>query len=348
MGNSANVSIFDQISQLFADKSPSDLKHILVIDAMNMFMRSFNMVNHIDADGDPVGGLSGFLRSVGASIKLHTPSEVYIIFDGEGSSSTKRNLYSAYKGNRKIGKVSNPLLYSTKEDERTAIYSQARRCVGYCKLLPVKVICVDTMEADDVIGAMSKQFEKDDNVTQVTIVTEDRDYMQLISNKISVYLPIQKMFATTDFVLTKYMSHPNNFALYKSLKGDVADNVPGVDRLGDKTIEKLLPFLRDVTKYDLKYLYNYCLERIESDKMYSKILAFKDQIDINYKLVNLHGIEFLDNDQKDIDALIQSKDVTYDPEMFLRLYNEDGLANTIPNVRAWLREVYQPLFNKQK
>lgn len=342
------------LEEVFQETKPSQVKNIVIIDAMNMFMRSFHMVNHIDADGDHVGGLAGFLKSVGSTIKLHKPSELYIIFDGESASSTKRMIYPEYKGTRKLSKISKPLLYESKEHERDAIYSQAIRAVGYCKLLPVKTLSIDNMEADDVIGVLARKFDEDESVDAITIVTEDRDYMQLVNKKTKIYLPVQRIFADTAYVLKKYDIHPNNFAVYKSLMKDPSDNIPGVKGLGPVTFQKFFSYLKKSKKYTINDVLNTCIDAIEKAKennetphsIFKKILAFKPQLLINNRLVDLHAIPFLPQDLEIIDELIKSKDYVYKPDLFLKLYNSDGLNNSIINVNSWLREVFQPLYNR--
>jgi 5'-3' exonuclease len=347
MSESSMSSVIDRLKDIFAVTQPSKINKIMFIDGMNMFMRSFHMINHLDADGDHVGGLAGFLKSLGAMIKYHTPTEVYVVFDGEAASSTKRNLYRPYKANRELTKISKPLLYSSKADERAAIYNQAVRAAGYCKLLPVKTVSIDNMEADDVIGAMVNKLMSDDTVDEITLITEDSDYLQLINDKVQLYFPIKKQFASYKYVLERYNCHPNNFGLYKSLIGDTSDNIPGVKGLGDKTIARLFPYLRDETKYSLKDIYDTCQENQDSSiSMYGKILAYKTQLDINYQLVDLHGIEFLDSDHKIMDDTISGIPSKFEPEMFMRLYNADGLMNSILNVRAWLFECFNPLIKK--
>lgn len=347
MAETGMSSLISRISELMSTTSPSKMYRCIIIDAMNMFMRSYHAINHVDVDGDHVGGLAGFLKSVGSMIKQHNPTEVFIVFDGEQASSTKRNLYPAYKGNRELAAISKPLLYSSKAEERAAIYNQAVRGAGYCKLLPVKTLCIDNMEADDVIGYMVKHMENDSSVDEVVLITEDSDYLQLINKKTTVYFPIKKQFVNEKYVLDRYHCHPNNFALYKTLDGDKSDNIPKVKGMGEKTFAKLFPYLKESKKYALSDIFDTCIEKIDEVSAAKKILGYKDQVEINYKLVNLLGIEFLDKDIKTIEDTIASKEVTFEPELFIRLYNADGLLNAIPNVRGWLFECFKPLIKKQ-
>jgi 5'-3' exonuclease len=75
---------------------------VLLIDGLNLFFRNFAMLNIVNSDGIHIGGLGGFLRSLGSLIKQIQPTAVYIIFDGAGSSSSRKNLVPEYKSERHI------------------------------------------------------------------------------------------------------------------------------------------------------------------------------------------------------------------------------------------------------
>ena len=72
---------FDLISSIQPDKR-TQLNSVLIIDGLNAFLRSFTMVNHINPDGQHIGGLTGFLKSIGYAIKMLNPTKVVIVFDG--------------------------------------------------------------------------------------------------------------------------------------------------------------------------------------------------------------------------------------------------------------------------
>ena len=97
---------FDLISSIQPDKRTS-LNSILIIDGLNAFLRSFTMINHLNADGHHIGGLTGFLKSIGYAIKMLSPTKVVIVFDGIGGSSARRNLFPDYKANRNANRMTN-------------------------------------------------------------------------------------------------------------------------------------------------------------------------------------------------------------------------------------------------
>ncbi len=79
--------------------SPQSNRHdrVLVIDGLNLFLRNFAVLNFVNEEGTHIGGLAGFLRSLGSLIKQIQPTSVYIIFDGVGSSTNRKNLLPEYK-----------------------------------------------------------------------------------------------------------------------------------------------------------------------------------------------------------------------------------------------------------
>jgi 5'-3' exonuclease len=91
-----------QLISTLGDDKPTRNSRILVVDSMNTFMRNFTTVNAINPAGHHIGGLVGYLRSVGYAIKTFRPTRVILVFDGTGSTQNKKNLYPDYKGNRNI------------------------------------------------------------------------------------------------------------------------------------------------------------------------------------------------------------------------------------------------------
>jgi 5'-3' exonuclease len=101
------------------------------------------MINHINPDGHHIGGLTGFLKSIGYAIKMLEPTKVILVFDGVGGSNNKRNLYPDYKANRNKNRMTNYSIFSNKEEETESINNQMARLIQYLQCLPVSMICID-------------------------------------------------------------------------------------------------------------------------------------------------------------------------------------------------------------
>jgi len=322
--------IFDSLSQKQEPEEQLTLdSRVLVVDALNTFMRAFAVIRHVNHNLTPIGGLTGFLRSVGYAINVVRPTRVIVVFDGQGSSTNKRYIYPEYKANRHLRRITNWDHFETQEAESEAIINQVVRLVHYLKCLPVDVLTIDKIEADDVIGYLAQRVGK-----QTTIMSSDRDYLQLVSDRITVFSPTKKKFYTPDLVLKEYGVTPENFLIQKMLLGDSGDNVPGVVGLGPKTLIKEFPELGKIDKVTL----NEILEKCESGKkkVHGSIRNFKSQLEINKLLMDLENPNIPEESIKDIENCILEPYKQFNSQEFVKLYNEDDLGNSIPNLQAWL------------
>jgi DNA polymerase-1 len=247
---------------------------VLLVDSLNTFMRAFAVIRHVNPNLVPIGGLTGYLRSIGYAIDLVRPTRIILVFDGRGSSTNKRYIYPQYKANRGINRITNWDMFDNQEQESEAITNQLVRLIDYLKCLPVDIVSIDKIEADDVIGRLCSDFKG-----EVTIMSSDRDFLQLVNHRVTVYSPTKKKFYNKEAILQEYGVTPQNFLLQKMLLGDKGDNVPGVNKLGPKTLIKEFP---ELTKEGIIEL-DEILEKCEAGKksIHESILNFKNQLEIN-------------------------------------------------------------------
>ena len=311
---------------------------VLLIDSLNTFLRSFVVVHHLNPAGNHVGGLTGFLRSLGHAIEVVNPTRVILVFDGEGGSTNKRYLYPEYKANRHLKKISNWDAFDNQEEESDAITNQIVRLISYLKCLPVDIIVEDKIEADDVIGYITKVLRG-----EVFIMSTDRDYIQLVNEKTTVYSPSKKKFYNPETTKEELMLPPVNYLNMKVLTGDSGDNVPGIKGFGNKTVVKLFPFLQEDRKVPLQEIIKYSEENEKKSVSYGKVLSFKNQLLINEKLMDLHDPNIPDNSIQTIKETLVNPKETMDRKMFLKLYEEDQLENSISNVEIWLFDKFERL-----
>ena len=93
--------LFQDIVKEHQEGGPSDINsRILILDGLNTFIRVFSAVPALNDDGDHIGGVTGFLRSIAANIRQHKPTRCVIVFDGKGGSRRRKDLYPEYKANR--------------------------------------------------------------------------------------------------------------------------------------------------------------------------------------------------------------------------------------------------------
>ena len=313
---------------------------VLLIDSMNTFLRSFAMIPAINPQGNHIGGLVGFLKSLGYVIKLIRPTRVILVFDGQGNITNRRNTYADYKANREIKRITNYKVFSTLEEESDSIATQMLRLLDYLKSLPVNISIIDKIEADDTIAYLSQKLKDD-----VIIYSADQDFLQLVNDRITVYSPIKKKFYKPNDVYEQYGMHPYNFITMKCLMGDKSDNLPGVKGLGPKKLMKYFPEITGEKRFTLQEAYQKATDKVEEHGIYGNVHLFKSQLEINYELMSLENIELLDKDKKELDKLIDSPPYNFNKKRFLEMYEKDLLGRGIPNTEFWLAEVFSYLQN---
>jgi len=316
-----------------------ELSSILIIDGLNTFLRSFTMINHLNPDGHHIGGLTGFLKSIGYAIRMSDPTKVVVIFDGIGGSNARRNLYPEYKANRNSSRITNHNIFSSKDEESESINNQISRLIQYLQCLPVTVISIDGLEADDIIGYLANKFQAHDETQKVTIMSADKDFLQLVSDKVHCYSPTKKKIYTPKDVLEEFGVSSSNFLNYKILMGDTSDNIPGITGLGPKKLIKLFPELISNTKVELDEIISSSADKIDENKLYLSVVERRHQLLINHQLMSLNG-SFLSPENKQLvkDAFNNSYELNI--PIFLQLYHNDKLGESIPNTSSWLTQLF--------
>jgi 5'-3' exonuclease len=309
---------------------------VLLIDGLNLFFRNFAMLNIVNSDGIHIGGLGGFLRSLGSLIKQIQPTAVYIIFDGAGSSSSRKNLVPEYKSERHIQRVTNWDVFDNLDEEHDSKVDQIVRLIQYLKQLPVKTIAMDKVEADDIIAVLSTQLVEKYGST-VFIVSSDKDFVQLVTDKIIVYRPMEKEYYTPSTVTEKFGVLAENFIIYKTLLGDASDKVAGVKGLGLKGIMKHFPELQ-TKKLTLDDIFEISAMKFKNHIVYSRIVHDEKRLRTNYKIMDLSIPMVGEYEVNFVTNLIESELPELNPDPFLVMYDEDKLGGIIRNIEYWLKD----------
>jgi len=329
---------FDLISSIQPDKR-TQLNSVLIIDGLNAFLRAFTMINHINPDGHHIGALTGFLKSIGYAIKMLNPTKVVIVFDGVGGSNARRNLFPDYKANRNANRMTNYSIFQSKEEESESINNQMQRLILYLKCLPVSVVSIEGLEADDIIGYLTHKLENFSETKEINIMSADQDFLQLISSKTSVYSPTKKKIYKPKDVLEQFGVSATNYINYKILLGDKSDNIPGITGLGPVKLVKLFPELIGENKVTLESMIEKSAEMIDENKLYLSVVERRHQLFINQQLMNLEG-DFLSPDNRLLVKQAFSDSYELNKYLFHQIYVNDKLGESIPNVDNWLTEVF--------
>ena len=325
-----NKSYQDILDSLTNEKEELGINSkVFLVDGLNNFLRSFAMIQHVNPAGQHIGALTGFLKSMAYGMRLVRPTRVIVVFDGRGSSTNKRYLYPEYKANRGVKRITNWDMFDNQEEESEAIKNQLLRLVDYLRCLPIDLISIDKIEADDVIGYIAKRIGD-----EVTIMSSDRDYLQLASDRISIYSPTKKKFYGPKDVLKEYEVTANNFLTQKVLLGDKGDNVPGVKGLGIKTLLKHFPELGESHTINLEQVLDKCKD--SATPILKKIYDFRSQLHINKQLMDLDEPNIPEDAQVEINDVMENPNKEYSSTEFTEMYNEDQLGQSITNLPSWL------------
>ena len=307
--------------------------HILIIDAMNTLIRSFSLLKAMNPTGTHVGGLVGFLRSLGYVTRIFDPTRVVIIWDGKGGSGNRQNIDPNYKAQRASARITHWGLYDTREEEQEALIGQLFRTRDYLDCLPVHQIVIEKLEADDIMAYLAKRASKAGK--KVTIVSSDKDFLQLIDNNIEVYAPVKKKTFTKDNILEEIKVLPTNFNVVKALLGDNSDNLPGVKGLGIKTIVAEFPKLL-TEKTDLNYVYKVAEEKLEGKKIFAKILHNWDRVEKNFQMMDLHDTVLDEKEIEYVEKVLHSTVPDLQTGAFLHHLDQDKIEGITKNTEGWL------------
>ena len=340
------LSLLNNVVEENETESLNKHDRVLLIDGLNLFFRNFAMLNFVNEDGVHVGGLGGFLRSLGTLVNRIQPTSVYMVFDGVGSTVNRKNLLPEYKSNRNITRITNWDIFESLDDEHAAKIDQVVRLIHYLQCLPVKTLSLDKVEADDIIAHLATKLSSDYG-SKVFIVSSDKDFIQLVDENIIVYRPIEKDYYTTDTVIEKFGISAANFILYKVLMGDASDKVAGVKGLGEKKLMKLFPELsqRILTLQDIL---NISEAKLKENIIYARVLDMQDQLEKNYRIMNLHNPMLDDIEREFLDAIIEYPLPELDNMKFLKYYHEDGLKHLIKNIDYWIQNTFKDLISYNK
>ena len=247
--------------------------HFYLIDGSGYIFRAYYALPPLSrkSDGLPTGAVSGFcsmlfklLEDSRADDSIHKPTHFAVIFDS-ARKNFRNDIYSEYKANR-----------AEAPDDLAPQFEYIRKSVAAFNLPSIELL---NYEADDLIATYAKQITNAG--AKVTVISSDKDLMQLVSDKIRLYDPMKSKVIGEKEVLEKFGVKPSQVIDVQSLAGDSSDNIPGVPGIGVKTAAEL------INKYkNLDELLKNASE-IPQNKRRETLLENKDKALLSRKLVTL-------------------------------------------------------------
>lgn len=247
------------------------MKKIILVDGNNLLFRSYYATAYTgnvmkNSKGFPTNGLYGFINMMNKIIREEKPNYILVAFDK--GKTFRHDKYDVYKAGR-----------AAMPDELKVQFPVAKEILG---AMGIKYFEIDNYEADDIIGTMSRIVDEEDEFV-ATIVSSDKDLLQLISDEVTVKLlkSNDHIMMTPEVFREMYKCDPIKMIDLKALMGDSSDNIPGVKGIGEKTAINL------IEKFgSLKNLYDHIDE--VTGKTKDKLLEDKDNAFMSYDIATIY------------------------------------------------------------
>tara|TARA_A200000159_G_scaffold164445_1_gene194095 strand:+ start:1827 stop:2777 length:951 start_codon:yes stop_codon:yes gene_type:complete len=263
------------------------MQRLLVIDALNLLFRNYIVNPSLSTNGQPIGGLKGFLQSLQKLCRETKPDQIVICWDGAGGSQRRKSVVKSYKAGRKPLRLNRDIRNLSEAEEIENKIWQQQRVIEYLNEMPIIQLMIDATEADDIISHIVQAPKY--SGWQKVIVSSDKDFYQLCDEETVLYRPIQKEILNKNTITERDGIHPTNYALARAIAGDKSDNLPGVGRVGLKTVANRLPFLREDKTYTLDYVLDYCQNVDSKATAYTNIVENFETVKTNYKIMQLYS-----------------------------------------------------------
>ena len=274
------------------------MEKIILVDGNNLVFRSYYATAYNgnfmkNSKGFPTNALFGFTNMMNKIVSEEKPTHIIVAFDK--GKTFRHNLYEDYKG----GRMETPV----------ELKQQFPVAKSILDAMGIKWYEIDNYEADDIIGTFAK-FCDDDPDFIGTIISSDKDLLQLISSDIDIKLLKQKDYIryNHDSFVKEYGIEPINIIDLKALMGDASDNIPGVKGIGEKTALKLLQEYKTIDN-----LYNN-IEKVKG-RLKDKLLMDEDNARFSYQLaiieknvpldININDVVYKGADYKKLNAIYE-------------------------------------------
>jgi len=336
--NEKFISFLDQVK----DEPHKSVTHlndrVLVIDGLNTFIRAFAVNPAINDDGLHIGGMMGFLKSIRYTCDILKPSRCVIVFDGKGGSKRRSKIYPEYKATRKVKKRLNRNVDwgTAPQDEQESMKQQMGRLIEYLEQLPLTLVCIDGIEADDTIAYISQQLLTD---SDIFIMSTDKDFLQLVDDRVKVWSPTKKKLYTKNEVFDEYGIPSRNMLTYRVLDGDKSDNIGGIRGAGIKSIVKYIQPITENKDFTIMDLFDYT-EKISNKKikLLENIKNSRNLLKRNYLLMQLNQVDIPGHTKRKIQGAVNGEVPQLIKYRFQTMFLTDKLTNAIPNLDSWIME----------
>ena len=266
--------------------------YLVLIDGTAYLYRAYHALPPLkNTKGENTGAIHGFLKAINKIIEDFDPKNIGVVFDAKGKNF-RHKIYTEYKANR-----------SSMPEE---LAEQIPKLYEILELMGLPPIIISEVEADDVIGTLSKKFKK---IGGVKIFSGDKDFAQLVDKNVTIINPVSLDIMDERAVKKKFGVEPSNIIDYLALVGDKSDNIPGVPGVGGKTASRLINKYGSAEEIINKH-------ELISGKVGDSIKIYKDQLRLSKILATI---------KLDVDIPLNLKDlIKYESkkEALIKIYKK--------------------------
>ena len=299
----------------------SSKKRLFLLDAYALIFRgyyAFIKNPRINSKGMDTSAIMGFTNSLLDLINREQPDHIAVCFD-KGGSKSRTELFSDYKANRE--ETPEPITVAIPYIEKLL------------NAMHIPTVVKEGFEADDIIGTLAKQAEKEGY--QVFMVTPDKDFAQLVSKNIFMYRPSRmgngiEIWGIPEVQKKFEIEHPEQVIDYLGMMGDAVDNIPGLPGVGDKTAKKLLKTYGNIeavleNSHEIKGKLGEKIEANKAQGLLSKKLA-TIMLDVPVKF-EAEKYKFDDPDHSEVNSLFDELEFRRIKETFKKIFQREKLNN---------------------
>lgn len=243
----------------------------ILVDGSSYLFRAFHAPPHLtNSNGEPTGAIYGVVNMLRSLLKKYQPSHMAVVFDAKGKTF-RSDIYEEYKAHRP------PM----PDDLR----SQIEPLHNIVKAMGLPLLCIDGVEADDVIGTLAQQAGDQGRFTLIS--TGDKDMAQLVNEHVMLINTMTDTLLDTDGVEKKFGVKPEQIIDYLALMGDSSDNIPGLPKVGEKTAQAMLQGIPSIDKIyeDVEAVTSLSFRGAKS--MPDKLREYKDQLLMSRELATI-------------------------------------------------------------
>jgi DNA polymerase-1 len=302
------------------------MKRVLIVDALNAYLRAYIVDPSISSNGQPIGGLKGFIKILQKLVRETKPDNIIIAWDGPDGSRKRKNMDKNYKAGRKPIRLNRAIRNLTEDEELANKMWQQKRIIEYMNEMPIIQVLIPQIEADDIISYVTqmKHYEG----WQKIIVSNDRDFMQLCDDETVLWRPTVNEMLNTKRIVETTGVHPRNMALARAMAGDASDNLPGIKGAGLKTIQKRLPFLSEDKDYNIPDVIDYCIKNTKGSRVqfYNNVIENKKLVEHNYKMMQLYAPQMSVQAKQFTQEAVENFECDFNRTELIRMMREDGFG----------------------